>query len=468
MPVRLGGAIPDDPRKVETVKLILSSQLKNKGQSAMRSSVTGFSPSDSEIAGAIIAGATANPPSFALATPTPGNQGAEGSCVGFSLAYACRSIEQYYSKGASSYSNSVNVFSPEYVYNQVWKADCATGTSITLVLDLMKNQGVCTWTVMPYDDQNGCTIMPDATQIQNALLYKIRDYWKLLVSDTAGIKAMLLAHHAVSINILADNNFVNATAGFIWSAATHGAGVLSHCITIVGYDDSKNAWKVMNSWGTSWCDSGFGYIDYDFLPTVANYYVYMLNAAPSQTDPIANAGLDQTISANDVVVLDGTGSSDPDGYIAEYLWEQVSGPSSISFDRPEAPVQTIGNLIEGDYVVKLTVTDDGTHTAVDTVKITVQAAAAAESATVAVSKSSTKGKTTDKLTWAIVVNNPPQAAELQLSTTGTSFARLYAIIPYAPQGTYSYIANAKKRRYYRVRVLKSDSTYIYSPVVSIL
>ncbi|MCL2102000.1 MAG: hypothetical protein FWH22_09850, partial [Fibromonadales bacterium] len=38
-----------------------------------------------------------------------------------------------------------------------------------------------------------------------------------------------------------------------------------HAMVLVGYDDSKNAFRVLNSWGTSWGDRGSIWIDYDFF-----------------------------------------------------------------------------------------------------------------------------------------------------------------------------------------------------------
>ncbi|MFK7975638.1 MAG: carboxylesterase family protein [Halioglobus sp.] len=46
----------------------------------------------------------------------------------------------------------------------------------------------------------------------------------------------------------------------------------------------------------------------------------------SNTLPIADAGTDLTVLEGDMVTLDGSGSSDPDGTIVSFAWTQTSGP----------------------------------------------------------------------------------------------------------------------------------------------
>ncbi len=40
---------------------------------------------------------------------------------------------------------------------------------------------------------------------------------------------------------------------------------IGHAVCLVGYDDNKNAFKFINSWGTSWGIDGYGWISYDFM-----------------------------------------------------------------------------------------------------------------------------------------------------------------------------------------------------------
>ena len=214
--------------------------------------------------------------SFELVTPPVGNQGNEWVCVPFATAYAARSIEQYYRTNASSYSYSANIFSPEYVYDQTKFSDCGSGTAITTTLDLMKNKGVSLWATLPYDDMNGCDASIATPYDGQAAVYKISSYGKLVNNDVTGIKTMLVNNHPVIASLALDNSFLNAGPGFIWSTYS-GSGGAGHTLIICGYDDSKQAYKVMSSWGTGWGDAGYSWISYSFFPTRAGYYVYVMN-----------------------------------------------------------------------------------------------------------------------------------------------------------------------------------------------
>jgi Papain family cysteine protease/Bacterial Ig domain len=212
-----------------------------------------------------------------LTMPPVSNQGSEGSCVAFAVGYAARSAEQFYRSGASAYSNSTNIFSPEFLYNQVkFDVECSSGTAMQTALDFMKVTGICTYQSMPYSSSNGCSLLPSSTQNTEASNYKIASYAKLYTTDKVAIKSMVSQKHPVIITVVADNSFIAAKAGFVWKTYS-GSGSLAHCIVICGYDDAKNAYLIMNSWGTGWGDAGYSWIDYDFFTTRTGTYCYAIN-----------------------------------------------------------------------------------------------------------------------------------------------------------------------------------------------
>jgi hypothetical protein len=92
--------------------------------------------------------------------------------------------------------------------------------------------------------------------------------------------------------------------------------------------------------------------------------------------PTANAGTDQSVDEQAVVMLTGSGT-DSDGSVTTYRWTQIAGEAviltspnsaSTSFDAPTAASALT-------LIFQLTVTDDDNATTTDTVAITVNPAA---------------------------------------------------------------------------------------------
>ncbi len=105
----------------------------------------------------------------------------------------------------------------------------------------------------------------------------------------------------------------------------------------------------------------------------------IVNVAWVNLQPTANAGDDQTgtfsVEEGHTVVLDGTGSSDPDDGIAAYLWEQTGTGTVVTLSDPSAAQPTfVTPLVDtGDITLtfRLTVTDAGGLQASDEVLVTV-------------------------------------------------------------------------------------------------
>ena len=89
--------------------------------------------------------------------------------------------------------------------------------------------------------------------------------------------------------------------------------------------------------------------------------------------PAANAGVNQSVNEQQLVALDGSGSSDPDGDALSYSWAQVSGPPVVMSDPTAAkPTFMAPFVVLGGETLtfELTVTANG-DTDTDTVSISV-------------------------------------------------------------------------------------------------
>jgi len=90
--------------------------------------------------------------------------------------------------------------------------------------------------------------------------------------------------------------------------------------------------------------------------------------------PVSRAGADQSVNEGTQVTLDGTSSSDQDGTVGGYSWQQIAGPGvaltapvpgMLSFSAPSVAVDTV-------LTFQLTVTDNQGATGVDTVDVLVR------------------------------------------------------------------------------------------------
>jgi hypothetical protein len=96
--------------------------------------------------------------------------------------------------------------------------------------------------------------------------------------------------------------------------------------------------------------------------------------APNET-PASDAGPDVQVQLPDPnIQLDGTDSYDPDGTLAAYKWEQVSGPNTATIANSSSATTTVAGVVEGTYTFRLTVTDNDGTRASDVMNIMVLAA----------------------------------------------------------------------------------------------
>jgi PKD repeat protein len=96
----------------------------------------------------------------------------------------------------------------------------------------------------------------------------------------------------------------------------------------------------------------------------------MVSISIGNRPPIADAGPDQNVAKNEVVTLNGTGSSDPDGDPLTYLWNQTGGPPVVLAGADTA-MPTFSSTVSGTCTFLLTVDDGWGGSSNDTVNITV-------------------------------------------------------------------------------------------------
>ena len=214
--------------------------------------------------------------------PTPGNQGRQGSCVGWATAYALKSYQERLEEGWEF--SDYTTFSPAWIYNQVKEPgpcdnpgdryDC--GTFIHKALNFMIDKGTATLSKMPYTDRD-YRARPSAAAIQEAARFKSKSMSS--VRSVEHIKGAIANRHPIVIGMSVYRSFHRLSgSGSVYNDLS-GASGGGHAVTIVGYDDDRfgGAFKVVNSWGQRWGDGGFFWLPYSiFSDSRLNAYAYVL------------------------------------------------------------------------------------------------------------------------------------------------------------------------------------------------
>ena len=221
--------------------------------------------------------------------PVPGDQGLQGSCVGWAVAYVVKTYQERIERGWPLTDNR-HVMSPAYIYNQIKVP--GGGAYFVDAFVLLIDQGVSSWAQMPYDPLDDRTQPSNRARVE-AANYKIAD-WGAVQRTTHAVFVREIKRHLVAgdpvvigIPMYPDFEYLNESNPVYDDDA--GASRGYHAVVIVGYDDRRSAFRVANSWGTGWGIGGYGWIDYDASESLIRsaYVTKDVVASPTNERPEA-------------------------------------------------------------------------------------------------------------------------------------------------------------------------------------
>lgn len=204
------------------------------------------------------------------------SQGNLGACVAHAVVEGWQISRRVHNwkKGRLSYFTGLNVFRPSRLYIY-WNAKIIEGTSprsdsgctVHGALKGVDAQNLCPEDLWEYRMQN-FGVQPPATCYSDASARSKSPYTKVFQSLET-IKESIAGGNPVIFGAVIFNSCYSrrvAHTGVIPLpdlAADQVSG--GHCMLLVGYDDTTRLFKLQNSWGRIWGESGFGYIPYDYV-----------------------------------------------------------------------------------------------------------------------------------------------------------------------------------------------------------
>ncbi len=206
--------------------------------------------------------------------PPIGDQGQSGTCLAWAAAYYTMTTIEGNVKGysTSALANPSNQLSPKDLFWAIPESEKGHsqfgpcwGTTYFPALQVLQQRGVATMQTVPHANLGDCS--PNGIQQSwenEAAQHKIDYFRRIEPLSVCAIKAQLAANNPVMFGASVGENWqlINDDRVFAELPTGNPGG---HAMTVGGYDDSRHAFRIVNSWGTIWGDGGYAWVDYDFF-----------------------------------------------------------------------------------------------------------------------------------------------------------------------------------------------------------
>ena len=271
------------------------------------------------------------PSSYSLETYAPpiGNQGQLGSCVSWAANYCAFTVVKRIETG----NYNLSPFSALDLHNRIKASNgeppCSDNAYISDALEILKSYGAGR-------DYSSCAYV-SANKYYQDRLYD----WEYLSLSTTDIKKALFEKNPVVIGADCHENSWGNTANHVngvWNGVRSGKDTGGHAMCVIGYDDNKSggAFKIQNSWGTSWGTGGYFWIRYtDFFKTVFQACSLTPKAAYFQEDEVfgeATYGSYFRVQNNCSLTVYVSVSQNVNGQVETVGWYSVGSGSSRDID----------------------------------------------------------------------------------------------------------------------------------------
>ena len=144
--------------------------------------------------------------------------------------------------------------------------DQDSGASIRDGMKCVHKLGVCSEKEWPYDISQ-YTYKPPRKCFEDATQHKSLQY-RRACSDLMHLRTYLNEQYPIVFGFSVYESFESesvAETGLMPLPKSNEKVLGGHAVLMVGFDDSKEAFIVRNSWGSEWGDGGYFYMPYEFV-----------------------------------------------------------------------------------------------------------------------------------------------------------------------------------------------------------
>ncbi|WP_415325103.1 C1 family peptidase [Chryseobacterium sp. MMS23-Vi53] len=228
------------------------------------------------------------------------DQGAMGSCTAFAVAYAItiqRNIDNHLLKN----HRQLIQYSPSFIFNvakgkyrEPFKSKCDEGISFIDAYLAVKENGLSTIEKSPYKRTiDGCTstYYPTKAAFIDAKNMQIGNFQRPARLITF-FKSLLSTppFHPICIGVYLSSEYEKALTEKgrkgSWKIPGYSTRTMMHAMLIVGFDDDKNAFKVLDWKGKKYGDNGAIWMDYSLIENQNVVFdAYIVSHSTEYLDP---------------------------------------------------------------------------------------------------------------------------------------------------------------------------------------
>lgn len=238
--------------------------------------------------------------------PIPGNQGQAGSCVSWASGYAALSMSLAIQLELPDSNLERLTRSPMFIYNQTKFGSCEEGSSLVKALDFLKQKGTCS--INEFNPKD-CTIQPDSNLLKIASEFKVKEVYRLFDKDASQDDKVIATIQSIASNkpviigmkIKSSLFKVNKSGNYKPSPTEQDEG--GHAMCVVGYDQKKQVFEILNSWGPQYANQGYFYISYQDYALYTMYaFQLVLNRMPPSNLSIFDRDTDSLKTASRSII----------------------------------------------------------------------------------------------------------------------------------------------------------------------